>query len=98
MPRHFIELSFKGSNYSGWQIRDNANSVQAEINKALSVLCGQTTDCTGCGRTDIGVNALQFFAHFDTERMEDEKLFLFRLNNIIPIDIVFVTTGCTRPF
>lgn len=72
MPRYFIELLLKGSTYSGWHLQDNANSVQSEINKALSVLCGPTTYCTGCGRTDKGVYPLQFFAHFDTERMEDE--------------------------
>ena len=52
MPRYFLELSFKGTNYSGWQIQDNANAVQAEINKALTFLCAQPSECTGCGRTD----------------------------------------------
>ncbi len=88
MPRYFLELSFKGTKFSGWQIQDNANSVQAEINKALTILCGADTECTGCGRTDTGVHALQFFAHFDTAIIEDEKQFLFQLNSILPIDIV----------
>lgn len=88
MARYFLELSFKGTNFSGWQIQDNANSVQAEINKALTVLCGTPTDCAGCGRTDTGVHALQFFAHFDAAEMQDERQFLFQLNSILPLAIV----------
>ena len=87
MPRYFLELSFKGTNYSGWQIQDNANAVQAEINKALTLLCSQPIECTGCGRTDTGVHALQFFAHFNGEEIKDAKQFLFQLNSMLPIDI-----------
>lgn len=88
MPRYFLELSFKGTKFSGWQIQDNANSVQAEINKALTVLCGTPVECAGCGRTDTGVHALQFFAHFDSPEIKDTRQFLFQLNAILPIDIV----------
>ena len=88
MLRYFLELSFKGTKFSGWQIQDNANSVQAEINKALTVLCGTPTECTGCGRTDTGVHALQFFTHFDISEMKDAQQFLFQLNSILPFDIV----------
>ena len=88
MPRYFLELSFKGTKFSGWQIQDNANSVQAEINQALTVLGGKPTECVGCGRTDTGVHALQFFAHFDLKEMKEEQQFLFQLNSILPLDIV----------
>lgn len=88
MPRYFLELSFKGTKFSGWQIQDNANSVQAEINKALTILCKQPTECTGCGRTDTGVHALQFFAHFDSSENLSAPSFLFQLNSILPLDIV----------
>ena len=87
MPRYFLELSFKGTNYSGWQIQQNANSVQAVINNALTVLCGKETECTGCGRTDTGVHAKQFFAHFDAYELNDPDQFLYQLNAILPVDV-----------
>ena len=65
--RFFIELSYKGTNYHGWQIQPNANSVQAEINNALSTLLNTKIEVMGAGRTDAGVHAKQMFAHFDTE-------------------------------
>lgn len=63
--RFFLEITYKGTNYHGWQIQQNANTVQQEINNALSKIlqCGVKT--TGSGRTDTGVHALQQFAHFD---------------------------------
>lgn len=63
--RYFIELSFNGSNYHGWQIQPNAVSVQEILNNCLSVVLRQPVETTGCGRTDTGVHARQFFAHFD---------------------------------
>lgn len=63
--RYFIELSFNGSAYHGWQIQKNAVSVQEVLNNKLSVVLRQPIEATGCGRTDTGVHAKQFFAHFD---------------------------------
>ena len=63
--RYFIELSFDGTNYHGWQIQKNATSVQEILNKKLSVILRETIETTGCGRTDTGVHAREFFAHFD---------------------------------
>jgi len=65
--RYFIELSFNGSAYHGWQIQQNAVSVQEVLNQKLSVILRQPIETTGCGRTDTGVHARQFFAHFDAE-------------------------------
>ena len=65
MPRYFLELSYNGANYSGWQIQENAVSVQEKINKALSDYINSSIETTGCGRTDTGVHASQFFLHFD---------------------------------
>ncbi len=63
--RYFIELSYNGTAYHGWQIQENAISVQEVLNKALSTVFRQTIDTLGCGRTDTGVHARQLFAHFD---------------------------------
>jgi tRNA pseudouridine38-40 synthase len=65
--RYFIELSFDGTNYHGWQIQKNALSVQEVLNEKLSIIFREPIETTGCGRTDTGVHAREFFAHFDTE-------------------------------
>ncbi len=84
MSRYFIEIKYDGSNYHGWQIQQNANSVQAEINKALSTLLQDEIATTGAGRTDTGVHAKQLFAHFDTNNSFDTETILFKLNNFLP--------------
>jgi len=85
--RYFIELAYNGANYHGWQNQPNAISVQETIEAAVSIILNQKTAITGCGRTDTGVHASQYFAHFD---FSDElpKAFSFRLNNFLPPDIV----------
>ncbi|PTR00045.1 tRNA pseudouridine38-40 synthase [Mucilaginibacter yixingensis] len=100
--RFFIELAYKGTNYHGWQIQPNAVSVQELLNKALSTILRAPIDVTGCGRTDTGVHATEFFAHFDTPQPPEggvnralEKLLgangcdgLVRsLNGLLPYDI-----------
>jgi len=88
MPRYFIEVSYKGTNYSGFQIQHNANSIQAEIEKALKIFFKGTFALTGASRTDSGVHALQNFFHFDAESISLENDFLYSLNSILPHDIV----------
>jgi len=66
-PRYFIELSFDGTNYHGWQIQKNAITVQQVLNEKLSVILREPIETTGCGRTDAGVHASEFFAHFDAK-------------------------------
>src|SRR5690242_2687403 len=87
MPRYFLELSFNGKKFHGWQVQDNAHSVQAEINRALTTLLGKETETTGCGRTDTGVHAFQFFLHFDAEEISNEKDFVYHLNSLLPFEI-----------
>jgi tRNA pseudouridine38-40 synthase len=88
MPRFFIKLAYKGSNYHGWQRQENAHSIQAELDSALSVLLAATIETVGCGRTDTGVHARIFYAHFDYENeLNDEKFVLYKLNRILPKDI-----------
>jgi len=85
--RFFIELSYKGTNYHGWQMQPNANSVQTEINNALSTLLNTNIKVMGAGRTDTGVHAKQMFAHFDCKQELDELKLASRLNNFLPSDI-----------
>ena len=86
MPRYFIEVAYKGTNYSGFQKQQNANSVQAELEKALEIFYRQRFELTGSSRTDAGVHALQNFFHFDTDRVIDDGS--YNLNAILPDDIV----------
>jgi tRNA pseudouridine38-40 synthase len=87
MQRYFLEAAYKGTNYSGFQIQQNANSIQSEIEKALKVFFKQEIQLTGSSRTDAGVHALQNYFHFDAE-MAFEKRQLYSLNAILPDDIV----------
>lgn len=66
--RYFAELAFDGTYYHGWQIQQNALSVQEVFNKALQTLLRQPIETVGCGRTDTGVHAKQLFVHFDVEK------------------------------
>ena len=86
MPRYFIEVSYKGTNYSGFQVQQNANSIQAEIEKALEIFYKQKFELTGSSRTDTGVHALQNFFHFDTDTNVEDNA--YNLNAILPGDIV----------
>jgi len=85
MPRYFVRLAFRGTRYSGWQLQENAISVQEKLNDALTVLCGNPILTTGCGRTDTGVHAREFYAHFDSDDIGPK--FLHQLNAILPDDI-----------
>lgn len=86
MPRYFVEVSYKGTGYSGFQVQHNANSVQAEVEKAMAVFYKKNFELTGSSRTDAGVHALQNYFHFDSEtRVNDD---LYNLNAILPADIV----------
>ena len=91
MPRYFIEVSYKGTNYSGFQKQQNANSVQAELEKALDIFYRQKFELTGSSRTDAGVHALQNFFHFDSDTVLEDGS--YNLNAILPADIV-----CKRIF
>ena len=85
--RYFIELSYKGTAYHGWQIQPHANSVQAELNNAIGEILQDTVMVVGAGRTDAGVHAKQMFAHFDTNK-ELNTSFVYKFNAVLPHDIV----------
>ncbi len=85
--RYFIELSYNGRDYHGWQSQPNALSVQEVIEKSLSTLLGAPISLTGAGRTDAGVHAKQMFAHFDTGIALVETDVVYKLNAFLPKDI-----------
>lgn len=85
--RYFIELSYQGKNYHGWQKQANEISVQEVIEKTLSILLKEKISVIGCGRTDTGVHARQFFLHFDVEKKIDKEKLKYQLNSFLPHDI-----------
>lgn len=85
--RYFIELSYNGAAYHGWQVQPDAISVQEVLEKALSVLLNTPISIMGAGRTDTGVHAKQMFAHFDYEGVIDNVDLVFKLNSFLPKDI-----------
>ncbi|WP_298426400.1 tRNA pseudouridine(38-40) synthase TruA [uncultured Kordia sp.] len=85
--RYFIELSYNGEKYHGWQNQPNAISVQEVLEKSLSTLVRKEISILGAGRTDAGVHAKQMFAHFDIERAIDTTELRFKLNSFLPKDI-----------
>lgn len=84
--RYFLRLAYQGTHYHGWQIQPNAITVQEVLNKRISVMLGEHVSCYGCGRTDTGVHARDFVAHFDTDRQLDGA-FVGKLNRFLPADI-----------
>ncbi|TNJ45663.1 tRNA pseudouridine(38-40) synthase TruA [Tamlana fucoidanivorans] len=85
--RYFIELSYNGTSYHGWQNQPNAISVQEVVEKALSTLLRKPTTIVGAGRTDTGVHAAQMYAHFDTEATVDKQNLIYKLNSFLPADV-----------
>ncbi len=99
MPRYFIEVSYKGTRYSGFQVQQNANTIQSEIERGLEICFRKTFTLTGSSRTDAGVHALQNYFHFDIHEIIDREndnsdyelicgKYLYSLNSILPGDIV----------
>jgi tRNA pseudouridine38-40 synthase len=87
MPRYFIALSYRGTHFSGFQVQDNANTVQAEIEKAMAIFLRKPVALTGSSRTDAGVHARQNFFHFDLEG-SFERAWIYNINALLPADIV----------
>ena len=85
--RYFVWFSYDGTEYHGWQIQPNGNSVQAELQRALSTLLREEISVTGAGRTDAGVHARQMVAHFDFSEAIDLEQLAYKLNRILPCDI-----------
>jgi tRNA pseudouridine38-40 synthase len=86
--KYFIEFSFNGTNYHGWQKQLNANTVQEELTKCLSVLLKEEVELMGASRTDTGVHAKQMFAHLDTSTILNSDKIVTQLNSFLPNDIM----------
>jgi tRNA pseudouridine38-40 synthase len=98
MPRYFLALSYKGTAYRGFQLQQNAHTVQAEVEQALAILVPGLMELTGSSRTDAGVHARQNYFHFDLpEKVESyrgiksaEQL-VYKLNAVLPADIAVLS-------
>ena len=81
-------MAYDGTNYHGWQVQNNAHTVQAELEHKLGLMLGKKAELTGCGRTDTGVHAREFYAHFDFDNLPFEpKDMVYKLNRFLPGDI-----------
>lgn len=87
MVRYFMELSYDGAPFCGWQIQPDAPSVQQELEDKLSIILRTKTPVVGCGRTDTGVHASQYFAHFEGEFTMPEEVLAFKLNCMLPAEV-----------
>jgi tRNA pseudouridine38-40 synthase len=91
LQRYFIKLSYNGTAYNGWQIQENTSAtVQQTINEALTMVLNEPVTVTGCGRTDTGVHAKMFYAHFDcskTNLLKEQDRWVYKLNQVMPADI-----------
>lgn len=87
MSRYFLEVSYKGTAYSGFQTQKNANTIQAEVEKAFAILQKESIIMTGSSRTDAGVHAFQNYFHFDYSGTINPN-FIYKINAILPGDIV----------
>lgn len=97
--RYRIVLSYNGADFNGWQIQPSAPSIQGALEKALSTLLRHPVQVTGAGRTDTGVNALGYTAHFETPDEVRRKDLVYKLNAILPAGICVISIGrCTDDF
>lgn len=98
MQRYLVELSFRGTRYFGWQVQSGQLSVQEVLEKSFSLFLRQPVSVTGAGRTDTGVHAAYFVAHFDAEELpfspEDT---VYKLNRFLPEDISLFTIRPVSP-
>lgn len=88
LQRYFIDLAYDGTRYFGWQRQPREISVQQELESQLAKLfSGTAIPVTGCGRTDTGVHAHFYVAHFETDSVFDPDQLTYKLNKLLPRDI-----------
>ncbi len=88
--RYFAELSYKGTAYCGWQRQPNSPSIQQTVEEALSTILRERVEVVGAGRTDTGVHAAFYVAHFDTSKtIDNPDGFVYHLNALLPEDVAF---------
>lgn len=94
--RYFIHLAYNGANYCGWQTQPGLPTVQQTLEQALTTLLRQPTPIVGCGRTDTGVHASDFYAHFNATDEVDTRQLTFKLNSFLPEDIAIYEIFAVR--
>lgn len=91
MARYFLKLSYKGGAFNGWQVQENTpNTVQQVLEEKMAMLLKEKMALTGCGRTDTGVNAKNYYAHFDAQLpdlLSNKQQWIYKLNTVLPPDI-----------
>jgi tRNA pseudouridine38-40 synthase len=92
-----IIVEYNGSGYHGWQVQQNAHTVQAEIENAILAITGEKVRITGAGRTDAGVHAYGQTAHFDTKSTIPADKFQYALNAVLPKDIAVISSENAEP-
>ncbi len=92
MPRYFIQLAYNGVNYNGWQVQENTkNTIQHILQEKMSIIFNEAIEIVGCGRTDAGVSAKDYYAHFDCLKLDlhlANTNYIYKLNKILPFEIV----------
>ena len=87
--RYFIEISYLGTGYHGWQIQPNAITIQEVLENCMSKILNSKIKLIGAGRTDSGVHANQMFAHFDfNSKIINSNELIYKLNSFLPKEIV----------
>jgi tRNA pseudouridine38-40 synthase len=99
IQRYFIQISYDGTSFHGWQIQPNAKTIQETLNHVLSTITRQEIYVVGCGRTDTGVHATQFYAHFESLQIDCEEV-CYRVNRMLPTSVaahrIFVVASDTH--
>lgn len=97
--RYFIFISYKGTSYHGWQLQPNSVTVQKVLDEALSIILSESISTTGAGRTDTGVHAMVFCAHFDSTsaNLDTDKNMIHKLNRYLPRDIAVTSLRKVKP-
>jgi tRNA pseudouridine38-40 synthase len=97
--RYFIFLSYKGTSYHGWQVQPNSVTIQKILDRALTTILEENISTTGAGRTDTGVHASVFCAHFDSSSTEIDirKNLIYKLNSFLPKDISVISIKKVDP-
>ena len=95
--RYFLEFSYNGKAYHGWQNQPNAISVQEVLENAMCTILKAKISVMGAGRTDSGVHASQMFAHFNFEERIDTKDLVYKLNSLLPKDIAITNVFRVNP-
>lgn len=87
MSRYLLKIAYLGTNFCGWQVQNNGNTVQSEICNALTIMFKTKVNVTGCSRTDSGVHAKEFYCHFDLDTVIDTERIIEGINHNTSSDI-----------